>query len=464
GTARHQFEGAGGRAEPGGRRPRFRGPIAGWQLPRPMIMRAPAADPNRRLPGPNPDVANWAYVLARFPLLSETFILREMQELERLGHSLTVFPLQRVTDGPRHGGVNELRAPIRYQACFSPAAIVYWLRRKPGAALRALGAGLWHNRGDARLWLGALAYWPKALGIAREMRQQKIEHAHAHYVTHPAFVAYVVNRLTGIPYSVTIHAHDLYCHRAMLRQKVQRASQVVTISEYNRRWLEHALHASSQRSSITVVRCGVAAATFESLAAGRTASSGLRVLSVGSLQPYKGHRHLIAACAELGRRGVAFDCRIVGGGRLEDTLQRQIERARLGNWVRLEGPQTEAGIRTWLRWANVFALASVVDKRTGQMEGIPVALMEAMAAGLAVVASNVSGIAELVQEGEGLLVAAEAEDELAAALLRLRDAGLRRRLGTAAQRHIRAEYDLQVNVAQLARRLGWSVAPGEATA
>lgn len=404
------------------------------------------------------------YILSRYPLLSETFILREMLELERLGHVLTVYPLRRVRQGPRHAGAEALSAEVLCPGRQAVAAIVYWLRRKPGTVLRTLAAGLWHNRGDGRLWLGALIYWPKALAMARHMEQQHIRQAHAHYATHPAFAAYVVKQLTGIPYSITLHAHDLYCHRAMLSQKVQGARQVVTISEFNRRWLESSLPHLATRPLAAVIRCGVEATRYESLAEGRAATAELRLLSVGSLQPYKGHCHLIAASAELRRLGVRFDCRIVGGGRLRASLQRQIERAELGNRVRLEGPQTEEGVRRWLGWADVFVLPSVVDRRSGQMEGIPVALMEAMAAGLAVVASHLSGIAELVGEGEGLLVAPGNEPALTAAILRLREADLRRRLGAAAQARIRAEYDLSANVARLATTLGWSGARREAAA
>lgn len=404
------------------------------------------------------------YILSRYPLLSETFILREMQELERQGHELVVFPLITVSKGLRHQRVKELRARIWPSGWLPLTSLIYWARRAPMVLVATWWQTLWYNRSDRRLLAGALAYWPKAFVIAQRMEAAGIEHVHAHYATYPTYVAWMVKKLTGIPYSFTVHAHDLYCHRAMLRTKVAEAQRVITISEYNRRRL-HA-HAGSQPGAppISVIRCGVTVATYAAGVKRRGDGEGLRVVHVGSLQTYKGQTHLVAACGILCRRGVKLDCRIIGGGKLHRSLQRQIEREHLEPWVRLEGPKTEGEVQGWLRWADVFVLPSVVDEHSGQMEGIPVALMEAMAAGLAVVASKLSGIPELVQAGEGLLVTPGRADELATALLELRDPGKRRRLGAAAQEHVRREYDLEANVAALSRVMGWSAAPGEAAA
>lgn len=404
------------------------------------------------------------YILSRYPLLSETFILREMQELERRGHNLAIFPLLAVTKGMRHDGVAELRARVWQESWLPLASLAYWAVRAPITLLGTLVAAAWSNRSDRRLLAGVLAYWPKALVIARRMRNEGIGQVHAHYATHPAYVAWVVKKLTGIPYSFTVHAHDLYCHRAMLGTKVMHARGVITISDYNRRLLGELMPQAAAATPITVVRCGVRVANYERLASGRPESPRLRVLSVGSLQPYKGQAHLIAACARLCRQGVELECRIVGGGELRRSLERQIEGERLERRVRLVGPQTEQQIQAWLKWGEVFVLPSIVDARTGQTEGIPVALMEAMAAGMAVVASKLSGIPELVQSGEGLLVAPCKPEEIAAALLRLRDPELRRQLGVAAQKRVRREYDLPTNVAALAAALGWSVAQREAAA
>ncbi|MGH3182629.1 MAG: glycosyltransferase, partial [Streptosporangiaceae bacterium] len=365
------------------------------------------------------------YVLSRYPLLSETFILREMLELERQGQALRIYALRR-TRGPRHPRVAALHAPVWWAPWLGRWRGLRihgrWLWRRPKPYLRTLAAVLWYNLGDANLWAGAIAYWGKAVAIAERLERDGVEHLHAHYATHPALVAYVAHRLTGIPYSFTVHAHDLFCHRAMLPEKLRRARAAVCISRFNQLRLE--VIAPRPRPPIAVIHCGVEVNTYARLAAPAEPSaptpSALRVLAVGSLQPYKGHRYLIAACAELRRCGLPVECRIVGGGELESRLRRHIARHRLQGIVRLAGPATETEVVAALAWADAFALPSVVVPRTGKMEGIPVALMEAMAAGLAVVASRISGIPELVTDGvDGILVPPADAPALAAALASL---------------------------------------------
>ncbi len=402
------------------------------------------------------------YVVSRYPLLSETFILREMWELERQGHQVHIYPLRRVR-GLRHARTQALQARVWHAGWAAPRSQARWLRRRPGAYLAALGAALWHNRGDANLWLGAAAYWPKAAAIAERMQRDGVQQIHAHYATHPALVAYLAHRLTAIPYSFTAHAHDLFLHRAMLGRKIAAASQVVAISRFNQAILEAAR--GGARTPIAVVHCGVECDVLAAAGARRpereTAAAGLRLLSVGSLQAYKGHRVLVQACAQLRDRGVRLHCRILGGGGLAPALRRQIAALGLHAQVELAGAVTESEVAAALAQADVFVLPSIVAP-SGQMEGIPVALMEAMAAGLPVVASRLSGIPELIRDGcDGLLVPPGDAEALAQAVLGLADAGERRRLGAAAQQRVRAEFELTANVGQLARL--WQAA-GEAAA
>lgn len=402
----------------------------------------------------------WAYVVSRFPLLSETFILREICELERQGQALRVYPLRAVGRGPRHQRLERMRAPVWVAPWWSWGCHWRRLRRQPGRYLRTLAEVLGQNRSDLNLLAGAVAYWGKAVAIAEQVEQRRIEHIHAHYATHAAMAAYVAHRLTGVPYSFTVHAHDLYCHRAMLQCKLQAARCVITISQFNARLLAAYQPPGQAPTPIHVVRCGVESAggaPGPRVAAEKEAP--LRLLAVGSLQRYKGHRHLIAACARL-RGRLPFILRIAGGGGLRRRLERQIRQCGLEvegapGGVQLLGAVTEDEVAELLRWADVLVMPSVVDPRSGQMEGIPVALMEAMAAGLAVVASRISGIPELVRDGaNGLLVEPGDEAGLAGAIERCQDRALRRRLGAAAQVAVAAEFDLATNVSKLAAVLG----------
>lgn len=399
------------------------------------------------------------YILSRYPLLSETFILREMWEVERQGHTVNVYALRVVAGSKRHPRAARLRARVVVPGWVNLRAHAHWLRRRPRAYLATLAAALWHNRQDLNLWLGAVAYWGKAVAIAARLEADGVERLHAHYATHPALVAYVAHRLTGVSFSFTVHAHDIFCHQAMLPQKLAAAERVVAISRYNRTHLLATVPAAEREAvqgKIAVVHCGVEVMPLAAAARALPAAAvrPLRLLAVGSLQAYKGHRHLIEACALLQQAGQRWECRIIGGGPLQAGLSTQIHRLGLasaaGGGVHLAGPADEDEVRAALAWADVFVMPSIVMPRTGQMEGIPVALMEAMAAGRAVVASRISGIPELIEDGvEGLLVPPGDAGALAAAAARLQDAGLRQRLGVAARRRVEQEFELSTSVTQL---------------
>jgi glycosyltransferase involved in cell wall biosynthesis len=286
----------------------------------------------------------------------------------------------------------------------------------------------------------------------------------------------VINRLTGIPYSFTAHAHDIFVHRAMLARKLADAEFVVTISHFNRQWLQRQC-AGVDKSKIHVIHCGVPVSRYRSLRTATFASSlrvqrgvsaverearslptpdetsnndyarPLRVLSVGALLPYKGHATLIDACALLSGR-LSFECRVVGGGPLAAELKAQIARHKLDG-ISMLGPLDEDSVRRELAWADVFVLASVQEP-SGKMEGIPVALMEAMAAGLPVVASRLSGIPELVEHGQtGLLATPGDAAAFATAIWQLRDPLLRAELGANAQHRVAEQFELADSLRQL---------------
>jgi len=396
-----------------------------------------------------------AYLMSRFPKVSETFILYEILELQRLGLQIEIFPLLRQNEEVRHPGVESLLERVRFTPFLSAevgAAQVYWLYRRPWAYVGAWIRVLWDNLPSPRFFLRALVVVPLAAAFARRMQELGVNHVHAHWATHPTLAAYVIRRLTGLPYSFTAHAHDIHVDRTMLAEKIRQAGFVITISDYNLRLLTE-LYGKEAADKTIVIRCGVDSELFRRRPSARR-DSIFTIVCVAQLEERKGHRYLLEACALLEARGVEFRCLLIGEGVLRAKIEAHIVELGLQHRIELAGARPQNQVLEALAGADVMVLPSIVDPR-GQQEGIPVALMEAMAMELPVIATSISGIPELVEHGRnGLLVAPRDAPALFDALQMLSEkAGIRRELGSAARAKVIQEYDLRHNAEKLALRL-----------
>jgi glycosyltransferase involved in cell wall biosynthesis len=273
--------------------------------------------------------------------------------------------------------------------------------RRPLLTLRELAtivAGLYTT--PAALAKSLVVWW-RTLGLLPVVRAIGPHHIHAHWATYPSTAALLIADRLGLPFSFTSHAHDIFVNDHLIADKLQRASFAVTISEFNRRWLA-GRYASAAPRRLEVIHCGLPIDQYRPAAVEREA--GL-IVAVGRLDDIKGFRHLVDACGELKQRGVAFRCRIVGEGPLRKALAAQIAALGLSEHCTLDGALPQHDVRMLVQRAAVFVLPSVVTPQ-GDRDGIPVALMEAMALGTPVVSTAVSGIPELVEDGvTGLLVA-----------------------------------------------------------
>jgi colanic acid/amylovoran biosynthesis glycosyltransferase len=395
-----------------------------------------------------------AYLVSRFPHVSETFIAREITavgaqpELDVELRSL--FPPKDPTVHPvALPWLARLRRPTPADAL---AGVLWWLLRRPFRLASSVGVIVAaHARHPGRL-ARALATVPLAAAHARELSAKNgIDHVHAHYATYPLLAAWICARLVGLPYSFTAHAHDLFVDQSFLRRGMADACFAIAISDFNRQALER----YGQGTPVHVVHCGIDVSTYRFRP--RALSAGgrpVRVLCVASLQEHKGHRVLLEALAT-GPELADVEVDLVGDGPFRRQLTQQAERLGLAGRIRFHGSLSEPDVAALLERADLFVLPSVVA-RDGQMEGIPVSLMEALAAGVPVVASRLSGIPELIREGEtGLLVSPGSPEELrrALALLLAEPTATSQGRTRAGRRLVEREFELGRSAETLARLL-----------
>ncbi len=393
-----------------------------------------------------------AYVLKRYPRLTETFILNEIRAMERLGERLIIFSLLPPEPPPHHPTVAEVRAPV-----LSPpqgwAAKARLLARSHWAVARAAPARYAHtlalalgrtliSRHPVSLW----RQFARAGILADICRREGVRHLHAHFANAPTSVAHFAHRMTGLPFSFTAHAKDIYLSRpAILRRHLRAAAFTATCTRYNAEFLRRLAPALDPRK-IRLVYHGIDLQSFSAsgpVPSGAPARRRARILAVGRLVPKKGHEDLLAACAELRDREIDFECEIVGSGPLHAALSAEVQRHRLGERVTLRGSMTHRELIALYRAADLFVLAPRIAE-DGDRDGIPNVIAEAMAAGLPVVATEVSGIPELVRhERTGLLAPSRDPEALADAMERLlTDRGLALRLAHEARRVLAREFDL----------------------
>ena len=389
-----------------------------------------------------------AYILEMYPRSSEIFVLSELLELERQGVDLHVFSLERPDDGVFHAEVSQLHAPVTYLpeptllnlAAFEPA------HRELFALDRARYLDVLMAAGG-RGCLATLKRFLQAGYIAPFLRREGVAHIHAHFASGAAAVALHLHRLTGIPYSFTAHAKDIYGNsvdRGELVQKLHSARFAVTGSDYNRRYLA----GLANGGRLVRIYNGLDLDRFAPN--GSTREDPPLVLAVGRLIETKGFDDLIRACALLLRDDVPFRCQIVGKGELARNLCDLIGEFGLAGFVHLkEPPPREALVDVYSR-ASVLAAPSLVGS-DGSLDGLPTGLIEAMTLGVPVVSTDVTGIPELVTDGRtGLVVPERDPAALAAAIRRiLEDPELGANLARTARRLVEREFDLGANVAEL---------------
>jgi colanic acid/amylovoran biosynthesis glycosyltransferase len=425
------------------------------------------ADAVADLPSATPAAQKRAAVgvlMSRFPTVTETFILREMIEMERQAQPVRLVPMLREDPPVIHAEAK----PWTLRALYTPymsisilGANLRTLLRRPFTYVSLLVRLLAGTIASPGTFARTVAIFPKSVYLAESLQREGLRHLHAHYATHPSTMALIIAALSDITFSFTVHAHDIQIDRSLLRWKLRETRFVRSISDFNKRFLER-LYPKETRGKIIVVHVGIEPATYEDSARRLVpiASGVPKILCVAAHRPYKGLPVLIEACRILRDRGIAFHCDVVGHGPMREELEQMIRDRNLGDVFVLAGARPQDEVARMMAEATLFVLPSIIAS-DGQMEGIPVALMEAMASGRAVVSTAISGIPELVENGvNGLLVEPGDPQALSDAMQKLlEDPQRAKEMGARGQEKVRAEFTIQDCVGQLVTRLGREVQP-----
>lgn len=382
-----------------------------------------------------------AYITRAFPYarLGETFLAPEIRRLSLMCSEIHVIPARPYL---RAGSMRPPGVNVRFIRAGAPgigmlAAAVLECALYPKRTLVALSRII-GPRYRASAKLKNLLVFPAALAISRYVRTNRIDHIHVHWMTTPATVAYVASLMTDVPWSCTAHAHDILSDN-LLKQKVAEARFVRVIAERNLRDL--AAFAGRDPADLHLIHVGV---DIPAAAVRGIGDRPLQILCAARLDPIKGHEYLIRALALARSRNLPFECDIVGDGPMEARVRSLIDEHRLHDCVRIRGMVRYTALLEELRLGryDVLVLPSVEFERSGHHEGIPVALIEAMAYAVPCIATATGCIPELLDASTGVLVPQRDAEAVAQSLIHLgNDAALRRRLGEAARARVSADFN-----------------------
>jgi len=391
------------------------------------------------------------YVVKMFPRLSETFILNEILELERRGAEVVVFSVKKPNEGRFHPQLTKLKAKILYLEDLEPKKWPLWISRE-WSQLSEHNLGLWTLLEESlsndncfpmdHIWWSA---W-----VAAQAEKLGLDHLHAHFASLPSSIAYLAHRISGINFSFTAHAKDIFVYDAdehHLRKKLGVAAFVVTVTNFNKRYLTETIP-EADPDRIKVIHNGINLEQFQPDDSVKRLPN--RILAVGRLVVKKGFGDLLDACALLKNRGVAFECTIVGEGPEEEQLRQKCLELGLNGEITFAGARTLDEVMSLMQSATLFCLPCVTAA-DNNVDALPTVLLESLASGLPSISTTVSGIPEIIDSDvDGILVAPNDPPALSAQLASLLESPeLRARFAKQGREKAERKFDLRQNAGSL---------------
>ena len=406
------------------------------------------------------------YLLRSYPRLSQTFVLNEILALERRGVSIQIFALTDPQEKVVQKQVSQVQAPVHYlDEAGQPRSWWNFFSENLSVARRHFKGyvqSLFYLARNKKIDQGYIASnrwecFQQAVHLISLLKAEecstgkKIDHLHAHFAHDPTLIAYLVHRMTGMQFSFTAHARDLYqVPQEALTDRIHASTAVITCCRANLDYLNNI--APSEQSKYSLVYHGVNLTDFQPASdTVRNAATELPlILSIGRLVEKKGFQDLLEALLLAKQRGVRFECAIYGDGPLCQPLTEWIEKHDMSNEVVLKGDRTQQELISVYQRANLFALTPV-QTEDGDRDGIPNVLLEAMAVGLPVITTAVAGIPELVDHDQnGLLYQPHDVENISTGIIELlKNPSKRRELGNAGSKKVKEQFD----ITQAAKRL-----------
>ncbi len=401
----------------------------------------------------NKDTPVMGMVLKGYPRISETFISNEIRLLEEQGLTVHIFSMRHPREAFTHKSVQAIRAQVTYLPSQFWLALhrFVWPNLQTalhfpsgyGKALRLAWTRFLRNRN-----IMTFKHLFQAGYLVHHARRTNIAHLHAHFAHSPTSVAMFASEISGIPFSFTAHAKDIYTSdKAQIAEKINKARFVVTCTQYNKAYLEDLV---DHRHEVQCVYHGIDLDLFFAHSVQRTPAPPYTFMTIARFVEKKGIPDILEALALLVKEGFPFRYLLIGDGEDNTHIQQRIRDLGLENQVHMTGTLAHEQVLEHFQQADCFVLGCKIA-RSGDRDGIPNVLAESMALGVPVVGTRISGIPELVDhEHTGLLVDATQPAELAAALKRIvTDQPLRERLIAAARQRVTRVFDNKQLIGQL---------------
>lgn len=394
-----------------------------------------------------------AYLAPEIPALSATFVYNEILALEELGNEILPVSVHKPKDEATDRRLSDLKNKTIYLYEISKLSVIkshfHFLLSHPSRYFQSLWLLLtdMFNLGVfSRSALGQGYRFFFSAKLAKLLTNNKVQHLHVHFAHVPTDIAMYASKMSGVSFSVTAHANDIFERGWLLREKVMRSHFFATISDFNKRYLIDDQKVDANK--LQIIRCGVDTRVFSHQHQER--SSPINIGVIGRLVEKKGIDILIDAMHALSTTSVDFKLHIAGSGPLQEALKSQVDHYALNSKVTFWGALAHSDVAAFIASLDLFVLPCKKDSN-GDMDGIPVVLMEAMMSGVPVISSYISGIPELViNELTGLLVKPDNVEDLVKAITKLTmSQELKQHLINEAINKVEQEFSLLVNAQRL---------------